>query len=130
MKKILEKISRWFNASIRGSFYSLPLFINWILGLTWEKDETALRAARRGMILSLAFLFICGLIFTARALFLTFLPQNEYEIYYAALFLHAPFALLYPIFSLYLAIREALGRSQEIGFLDRAAAKFEHFAGF
>lgn len=121
IQKWLKKIP----AAYRRAFYSLPLFIQWIFGLTLEKGDREIRAAQRSMMLSLAFISITGLCFFSLFFLNYFLPEYDWNIQYAIFVVHTINAGSYILIALIMVYLEIRGKSSVFGFIDRLSASFE-----
>lgn len=60
---------------VRSAFYSLPLLINWAIGIGFETNAKAWRSARRGFFLSIFFLFINAILFFSSGFFQYFIKE-------------------------------------------------------
>lgn len=113
----------------RAALYSLPLFVTWAFAFTWDPDPTVLRAARRSLVLALAFLLFLAAIYLAESLVTSLFPDTGYVVGWFTLVLHALGAFAYVGLSLGLAIREWREAPIELRPLDEAAAQIESWAG-
>ncbi len=114
--------------NVRAALYSLPLFLAWIVPLTWEhQNETALRAGRRSLGLFLLYAAWIGLSYGIAVIPEFFVAGGGgYYFEYALFFLRAIGGAAYVIVSLIFAFFEY--REQGIGtrlFPERVADKFE-----
>ena len=122
----LEKIP----ANIRAAFYQAPLFIHWIIALSWETNPDTLRAARRSMLISIFFLVEITLLYVGTEFVLGLIPGLKIAIQYTLFLVHACSSLIYVLFSLFLAVKEYMSQPQALPRLDQAVNKFEEIAGF
>ncbi len=111
----------------RKGFYLLPLFIQWLVGITFETEESPVRASRRAMALFLLFLSSTVSLF----LFLEFLaalfPGGIPFYRYLGFFLQSLIGLSYLLYSLFLSYGEFTGREIEARFLDTIFMKVWNF---
>ncbi len=126
MTSLLEKI----DLKYRRAFYFLPLFVHWIIGMAWEKDESAQKAARRSMILTFLFLTGIGLLYFTHLFVTALFPDSTWHMQYVAFVVHAVLAVCFILISFLLAYREFVDKSLQWGLLDRFTARFETLAGF
>lgn len=114
----------------RCFFYALPLFLQWIIGITWDKDEQAIAISRRSMTLSVFYIVLIATIFSMQELMFFLLPDQEYVIRWVSLIGHSFFTLSYLILSLTMAISALLNRFNAASFLDAAAMRLERLINF
>lgn len=121
-------------AKIRAVFYSLPLFIGWIVPLTWENDSRLIRVGRRA--LALLLIYVAGIMATylLSGLIQLFIANPGYVVALLFFILRTIFGLGYVIASLWLAYTEYRGAILEeenvsarsvLDLLDRVANRFE-----
>jgi hypothetical protein len=123
-------------ARIRAACYSLPLFIGWIVPLTWENDGRMIRAGRRALALLLLY---------AAGIFATYVLSGFIQLFVAdpgyvvaliffilrtglgLAYLTASFALAYAEFRRPASANETDANFGLAGaaFLDRVANRFE-----
>ena len=60
----------------RACFYSLPLFLSWVPGILWEREEGPAAAASQGFLLVVLYLLFYGAAFFLRG-FLSYLLGAE-----------------------------------------------------
>ncbi len=118
---------------VRAACYSLPLFIGWIVPLTWEKEERLVRAGRRA--LALLLLYAAGIIATylLSGLIQLFVADPGYVVALIFFILRTGFGLAYVVASFFLAYLEfrQTGDAQADAngalfvFLERVANRFE-----
>ncbi len=113
----------------RAALYSLPLFVTWAFAFTWDPDPTVLRAARRSLVLALAFLVFLAAIYLAESLITSLFPDTAYVVGWFMLVLHSFAALGYVGLSLGLAFREWREAPIDVRPMDEAAAQIESWAG-
>lgn len=114
---------------MRAAIYSLPLFIQWIVGITWETSGFPLRAARRGLALFLIFLLVAALAFGAHG-FVRYFSETANRISaYVYFGINAINSLTYLLLSLTLAFREwrrtADTENAPVRILDKITDRFE-----
>ena len=85
---------------MRCFFYSLPLFIQWIIGLTFEKGEREISFARSGMVAGIFYIISVGAIFFLQKIFIFLFSGQEYYISLGAASLHATVTASYLLYSL------------------------------
>ncbi len=108
LTSLLQKIKP---DTVRKFFYNLPLLVNWLPGITFEKEENWIQMSERSMGLSL--LFFTGIAFTSVVYFFTarFTPGSEQYIPNMVGFaLHSVTAGLYLSFSAYFTAAELLNK--------------------
>lgn len=121
MKALLARIPE----KLRRVFYVLPLFIQWIVGLTWEDEAETRRPARRAMVLGLCFLLgIAVLDLFRETVAYLFSGGLDYYVGWVVFVLHFALAVGYWLGSLYLIALELLNRSGS-GWLDSLADALE-----
>ena len=118
---------------VRAACYSLPLFIGWIVPLTWEKEERLVRAGRRA--LALLLVYAAGIIATylLSGLIQLFIADPGYVVALIFFILRTTFGLAYVVASFFLAYLEfrQTGDAQDaaqgglLAFLERVANRFE-----
>lgn len=121
MKAILGRIP----AKARRVFYALPLFVQWIVGLTWEEDAEQLRPARRAMVLGLCFLVGISTIYVLRqTMAYLFSGSLDYYVGWVVFVLHVTIAGAYWLGSLFVIVMEVTGGGRG-AWLDALADAFE-----
>ncbi|MCR9143562.1 MAG: hypothetical protein NXI24_15045 [bacterium] len=121
-------------ARIRAALYSLPLFIGWIVPLTWEDDARMIQAGRRA--LAMLLLYAAGIFATylLSGLIQLFVADPGYVVSLIFFILRTLFGLVYVFASLWLAYLEfargdagsdAGAGNPVLEFLDRVANRFE-----
>jgi hypothetical protein len=126
IKKTLELPER---IEIRSAFYILPLFFPWVIGLTFEKNSSALISARRGMVLFYAFIVVLIIIYAISNLLTGLFPNLKYTVGWFDFVTLGIVSLLFSGFSLYLAFREFTKSSASTPFLDKIADRIEFWLG-
>lgn len=119
---------------IRAAAYSLPLFIGWIIPLTWEDDARLIRAGRRALAALLLYVAGIGATYLLSGLIQLVVVNPGYVVNLLFFILRAGSGLAYLFFSLWMAYAEYQGRPLDsrsvyeksaVVFLDRSADKFE-----
>ncbi len=113
----------------RRAFYALPLFVQWIIGITWDPDEKAVKSARRSMALTAVFFAAVAVIAVVFSSFEYFLPRFYYPIGIGLVVVHGLAVSAYVGGSIWIAVREWQGRAVELPVLDRFADRMEKIAG-
>ena len=110
---------------LRAAFYSLPLFVHWLIGIVWETDDRVLQSARRALALFLLGL-VWLLVLTAIRLLLPALDeQSSYAIQYTFFVLHSLGSAVYVIASVFFAYQEFRQVQPRSGWLHRLTDGFE-----
>lgn len=125
IKKYLDRMP----PHLRRTFYALPLFGNWIIGIVWEEDPAALRASARSMVLLFLFLAVCGLFYVALPVIHSFFESIEWGARYALFILHTILVIVYLAVSFFLTYREFKENPVPEMALDHWAGKIERLAG-
>jgi hypothetical protein len=76
-QKIISQVSLIRPVHIKTVFYNLPLLINWLPGITFEKDESYVRMSERNMGLSMYFISGLMIIYSVYSLSLRLIPGNS-----------------------------------------------------
>lgn len=118
-----------FPLPVRRAFYAAPLFVQWIVGITWDPDAGAVKTARRSMALTAVFFAAVAVIVLVFSSFEYFLPRFYYPIGIGLVVVHGIAALGYVGGSIWIAVREWQGHAIELPFLDRFADRLEKIAG-
>lgn len=120
---------------IRAAIYSLPLFVLWIVPLTWEQSDRLVQSGRRALALFLLYGAAIGATYLLSGLLqLFFLPNAAMSLIW--FILRTLFGALYVGASLWLAVqefragdaesaRDTVGGSGVASFLERGANRFE-----
>lgn len=118
-----------YRMEVRSAFYVLPLFVTWLIGVTYEKNGTAYQSAKRGMVLFYLFVFFMALIYIISNLLTGLAPNSRIVAGLLSFSLHSIIAIIYIFLSLFLAFMELRKKNIQISFLDKIAAKIETYLG-
>lgn len=113
----------------RAAFYQLPLFVQWILGITFEPTESGQRAARRGLVLGVGFLSGLAGLYLFESLMTSLIPATTYVVAWIAVVLHGLLAIAYVFGSLALAVQTYRGQELPVARLDDFGLRLEEWAG-
>lgn len=119
---------------VRAAAYSLPLFVLWIVPLSWESSERLVQSGRRALALFLLYGASIGVTYLLSGLLQLFIQPNA-TLSLIWFLLRTLFGALYVLISLMLAVQEyRAGDAASAGditgfglarFLERGANRFE-----
>jgi len=113
----------------RRVFYALPLFVQWIIGITFERSEKAMATARRSMGFFLLYITAMLTVQLTLALVFSFVPSTDYVLSWIAFVVQGIFGLGYLAGSIYLGYCEWAEKSAAgFGIVDKIALRFEQLA--
>jgi hypothetical protein len=113
------------SARVRACIYSLPLFIAWIVPLTWENDERLVRSGRRSLALFLCYGVCIAATYVLSGILQLFIPNPGYLVDLFFFLACSLAGLGYVGLSGYLAYFEYRDRSLPGNLLDRIGHRFE-----
>lgn len=126
-----SSISHFLEANLqtnwRAALYSLPLFIHWIIGITFEKQPIAYQAARRSMFLSLAFLALTGVFYFTHGFIRYFSGTAEFISSFLFFILQTMNVLVYIGISTWQAFNAFKGETPPIPEIEKKGIQLESF---
>lgn len=122
--RITTFIESNFKVNTRSVFYSLPLLINWVVGIIFEKDERAWKAARRSFFLACMFLAVNGILFFTNGFIGYFNKQIAQYIFFSLSVLNI---LVYLILSFRMVWKDWKESDFSEDMIEKKSLAFENF---